>query len=201
MLRDCLVNRSNIRKSGARLFQMVSDVLDFSRIESGEVNLEEVDFDLVALCRQMAERMASRCLENGQVFEAYLPPAEAPYRGDERLIKLALNHLLSNAVKYTNSGSISVNLLQEKGQIEFSVTDTGIGMQKDVLDRIFEPFYTTKDVGEGTGLGLSMVYGFVNRYGGEIILDTRPGEGATFRIVLNTARIGLLLAMILPKRY
>ena len=68
--------------------------------------------------------------------------------------------------------------------VEVMVADTGNGMTQDVYDHVFEPFFTTKGVGKGTGLGLSMVYGFVHRYGGDIALDTAPGEGATFRIYI-----------------
>lgn len=68
--------------------------------------------------------------------------------------------------------------------VEIMVADTGKGMTQDVYDHVFEPFFTTKGVGQGTGLGLSMVYGFVHRYGGDIVLDTAPGEGATFRIYI-----------------
>ena len=72
--------------------------------------------------------------------------------------------------------------------VEIMVADTGKGMTQDVYDHVFEPFFTTKDVGKGTGLGLSMVYGFVQRYGGDILLDTAPGEGAIFRIYIPRAK-------------
>ena len=72
--------------------------------------------------------------------------------------------------------------------IQIVISDTGVGMSQEIYEHVFEPFYTTKDVGKGTGLGLSMVYGFVNRYGGEILLDSKPGEGATFRIYLPRSK-------------
>lgn len=72
--------------------------------------------------------------------------------------------------------------------VQIMVSDTGTGMSQEVYEHVFEPFFTTKDVGTGTGLGLSMVYGFVNRYGGDILLETKPGEGATFRIYLPRSK-------------
>jgi len=68
--------------------------------------------------------------------------------------------------------------------VQIMVSDNGKGMSQEVYEHVFEPFFTTKDVGKGTGLGLAMVYGFVHRYGGDIVLETKPGEGATFRIYL-----------------
>lgn len=72
--------------------------------------------------------------------------------------------------------------------IQIMVSDTGTGMTQEIYEHVFEPFFTTKDVGNGTGLGLSMVYGFVNRYGGDILLETKSGEGATFRIYLPRSK-------------
>jgi signal transduction histidine kinase len=68
--------------------------------------------------------------------------------------------------------------------VELSVTDTGIGMTPDVMARAFEPFFTTKPIGQGTGLGLSQIYGFARQSGGFVRLDSKPGEGATFRLYL-----------------
>lgn len=82
----------------------------------------------------------------------------------------------NNAVAFTN--------ISEGEYIEVMVSDTGQGMTQEVYDHVFEPFFTTKDVGRGTGLGLSMVYGFVHRYGGDILLESKLGVGATFRIYL-----------------
>ena len=72
--------------------------------------------------------------------------------------------------------------------IQIMISDSGKGMSQEVYDHVFEPFFTTKGIGEGTGLGLSMVYGFVRRYGGDILLETKPGQGATFRIYLPRSK-------------
>jgi two-component system sensor histidine kinase HupT/HoxJ len=73
-----------------------------------------------------------------------------------------------------------------RDRVVVSVRDTGKGIPPDVLSRIFEPFYTTKEVGKGTGLGLAITYGIVQEHGGEIIATNHPGGGAVFRIELPT---------------
>jgi len=93
----------------------------------------------------------------------------------------------TNNIVFNKEAAPSGNIVEGE-YVQIVVTDTGVGMSPEVYEHVFEPFYTTKDVGEGTGLGLSMVYGFVNRYGGEIILDTLPGEGSTFRIYLPRSK-------------
>lgn len=89
----------------------------------------------------------------------------------------------SNIVVNEKSAALFSNI-QQGEYIEIMISDNGQGMSQETYEHVFEPFYTTKDVGKGTGLGLSMVYGFVQRYGGDVSLDTKLGEGATFRIYL-----------------
>lgn len=89
----------------------------------------------------------------------------------------------SNSILDTESAALLPNI-SEGNYVQIMVSDTGQGMSEEICEHVFEPFFTTKDVGKGTGLGLSMVYGFVHRYGGDISLDTKLGEGSTFRIYL-----------------
>jgi histidine kinase len=77
---------------------------------------------------------------------------------------------------------IEIRTRQEEGRVIVEVSDTGMCMPAEVQEHIFEPFYTTKETGKGTGLGLSIIYGIVKDYGGEIRVDSREGEGTTFRL-------------------
>ena len=71
--------------------------------------------------------------------------------------------------------------------VSITVTDTGMGMSPDVLTRVLEPFFTTKEIGKGTGLGLSMVYSTIKQMGGDIEIESRPGEGTSVRLILPAA--------------
>jgi PAS domain S-box-containing protein len=173
----------DIRQSGQRLFHTVADVLEFSRIEAGEDSLQEEAFDLVDLCRDMAEHLQARAGETGHEVEAYLPPTEACYVGDERLIKLALNQVLSNALKFTpKGGRISFTVdLNDDGSARISIQDNGIGIPADEIETCFEAFQQAnrglERSHEGSGLGLTLAKRFVELHQGTIALKSNDGSG------------------------
>lgn len=184
----------DIRESGERLLHAVSDVLEFSRLEANEANLDERDFDLVGLCRQMADHCALRCRQGSRVFEGYVPPAEARYSGDERLIRLALNHLLSNALKFTpQGGQIAFTLnLNDDGSAEIVIRDTGVGIPEAEIDSCFEAFVqadpSLSRAHEGAGLGLTLAKRLIELHQGSIALRSAVGQGTTVIITLPAAR-------------
>jgi PAS domain S-box-containing protein len=173
----------DIRKSGQRLFHTVADVLEFSRIEAGEDSLQEEVFDLVGLCRNMAGHLQARAGEIGHEVEAYLPPTEACYLGDEQLIKLALNHVLSNALKFTpKGGRISFTVdLNDDGSARVAIEDNGIGIPADEIESCFDAFQQAnrglERSHEGSGLGLTLAKRFVELHQGTITLQSRVGGG------------------------
>ena len=185
---------ADIRLSGQRLFETVSDVLEFSRIEAEDVELNEEDFDLVGLCRQLAGHLGARCEQSGQVLEAFVPPAEACYKGDERLVKLALNHVLTNAVKFTpEGGKIAFTLnLNEDGSASMIVEDTGIGIAAGEIETCFEAFGQAnrglERSHEGSGLGLTLAKRFVEMHQGTISMTSRVDKGTKVIITLPAAR-------------
>jgi signal transduction histidine kinase len=184
----------DIRKSGQRLFETVSDVLEFSRAETGEVTLSEEDFDLVGLCRHLGGHIKSRCEESGHVVEALVPAAEARYRGDERLLKLALNHVLSNAVKFTpRGGKIVFTLnLNDDGSATITVEDSGIGIAESEIATCLEPFgQANRGLSrshEGSGLGLTLAKRFVELHQGSIALQSKLDVGTKVTITLPASR-------------
>jgi len=184
----------DIKESGQRLFHTVSDVLEFSRIDTGEVTLDEQVFDLVGLCRQMARHLTNRSEETGHVFEAFLPPAEACYFGDERLIKLSLHHVLSNAMKFTPSGrriSFTLNL-NDDGSAKVVVEDEGIGIAENEIEHCFEAFGQAnrglQRTFEGAGLGLTLAKRFLELHQGGISMTSKFDTGTRVIITLPAAR-------------
>jgi len=102
---------------------------------------------------------------------------------DERFMKQALLNLITNArAAMPNGGVLTIATNCTNNEIKISVCDTGIGIKKENLEKIFEPYYTTKDT--GTGLGLTQVYKIIKEHQGEISVDSDPGTGSDFRIIL-----------------
>jgi signal transduction histidine kinase len=121
-------------------------------------------------------------LRNVQIVKDVDP--EARIRGFPGQIDQVLMNLLTNAAQAMGDrgGTIRVSGQSRDAQVLLTVSDDGPGIPADVLPRIFDPFFTTKDVGEGSGLGLSIVHGIVERHGGQIDVDSKPGQGTTFTI-------------------
>ena len=185
---------TDIRESGQRLYHTVADVLEFSRVEIDDVVLQEQDIDLADLCRRIAARMAPRVAEKEQHLKVDLPSAAVPFHGDERLLALALNHVISNAVKFTpQSGSIRLALEgRDGGAAAIVVEDDGIGIEPDRIDSCFDAF-AQADRGldrshEGSGLGLTLAKRFVELHQGTISLRSAPGQGTRVTITLPAAR-------------
>ncbi|MBI2355151.1 MAG: sensor histidine kinase [Deltaproteobacteria bacterium] len=97
-------------------------------------------------------------------------------------------NILLNGIDAAPGGEVAVTLRQRDGGVQASFRDNGCGIAPEHLDRIFDPFFTTKEVGEGTGLGLSVSYGMINGMGGDIEVESRPGEGACFKVFIPGTR-------------
>ena len=172
------------------LSRLISDILDLAKIESGKMLLEEATFDLAELLRTVTDGFAPRAKQQGLDFVAYLSP-EIPTGlcGDAVRLRQVLVNLIGNALKFTPKGKVSVTgeLVRDTGDgvvIQFSVSDTGIGIPLDRQQRIFEPFEqadgsTTRQYG-GTGLGIAIAKEIVRMMGGQIGVASEPGAGSTF---------------------
>ncbi len=184
----------DIRESGERLFGTVSDVLEFSRLDTDEARLEEDDFDLTGLCRGLANDLKERCRHSGHDVVAYVPPAEACYRGDRRLIRLAVSHLLANARKFTPAdGRIVFSLLlSDDGKATITVEDNGIGIAEAEIATCMEAFGQA-DRGlqrayEGAGLGLTLARRFIEMHQGSLDLTSKLGSGTKVTVILPAGR-------------
>lgn len=111
--------------------------------------------------------------------------------GDAQALRQALTNVIVNAYQAMEGrdGALTIETRTDNGDILLVVSDTGPGISNDILPRIFDPFYTTKGVGQGTGLGLSVSHGIVREHGGELTADNRPDGGAIFRMRLPVRRL------------
>jgi signal transduction histidine kinase/ActR/RegA family two-component response regulator/HPt (histidine-containing phosphotransfer) domain-containing protein len=175
-----------LRNSGKALVEIIDSLLDFSRIESGRMEFEQVDFDLVAVATDAAALFQARATERGLHLEVHIDPAVPRLvRGDPLRLGQVLNNLVSNAIKFTPAGGVTVTVKRGPGaRIAFEVADSGIGISALEMTRIFEPFAqadsgTTRRFG-GTGLGLAIVKRLVTQQGGEIGVSSPDERGSRF---------------------
>ena len=177
-------------RAGEALLSVISDILDFSKIEAGKLELDQIDFDLREVvddaCAMVAEAAFSKGLELGSLVDPAIPAA---IRGDDARLRQVLINLVANAVKFTASGEVVMRArLASPEQIRIEVADTGIGITREQQARLWDAFTqadasTTRTYG-GTGLGLTISQKLVERMGGVIGVDSRPGEGSTFWVAL-----------------
>ncbi|MBL8710124.1 MAG: PAS domain S-box protein [Rhodospirillaceae bacterium] len=184
----------DIYESGQLLLQLITDILDMAKLESGRVSLQETELDLptiIAASRRMVEARA----EEGSVrLVVDTAPHLPPMRGGERALKQIVLNLMSNAVKFTPQGgtaTIAVGL-NAAGGVEIKVSDTGIGIPADAIERLFQPFYQvdakiSRRYG-GTGLGLAITKKLVDAHDGQIAVTSTPGAGTTVTVSFPPAR-------------
>lgn len=183
---------SRIQAEVDALTQMAQEMLDLSKIESGQVALELKPIAPEKLLASAAERMRLQAERAGLRLRLDCPPNLPHVQADAPRVEQVLVNLIHNAVKFTRPGG-EVALRAEEGQdvVQFAVADTGIGIPADELPRIFERFYRVDKsrAGGGTGLGLSISRHLVEAHGGRIWAESREGEGSTFCFTLPTRKV------------
>jgi signal transduction histidine kinase len=178
----------DILSSGHHLLSLINDVLDLSKVEAGQVELELAPFSLQEALERGVAMVRERAMQDG-VFVTLAANREADVvSGDERRIRQVIFNLLSNAVKFTpTGGAVDVRATRANGEVSVSVADTGPGIAAEDLRRVFEEFQQTEagiERGEGTGLGLALSKRLVELHGGRIWVDSELGRGSTFVFTL-----------------
>lgn len=170
-----------IQKNSDLLLHLINDILDISRMESGRIKFVWEECDIVELC-QTALTTAEYARRTNAMFQFETPVASLVIKTDAQRLKQVLINLLSNAAKFTPSGSIKLAFFIDKqhNQLEFSVTDTGCGIPADKCDKVFERFEKLNEYSQGTGLGLAISRLIVENLGGKIWADKNYKEGARF---------------------
>ncbi|MEI6172519.1 MAG: PAS domain S-box protein [Bacteroidota bacterium] len=190
----------SITTSADNLLVIINDILDFSKIESGKLDLESIDFSLPALLDQVSTMLSNKAEEKGLKFELHMDGAIAPVlKGDPYRINQILLNLLSNSIKFTDQGSISLICNVEESHtdrqdIELSVADTGIGVDKKYMKKIFQKFSqesvnVARKYG-GTGLGMAITKQLVDLMDGKISIESQKNKGTkvSIRITLPNGR-------------
>jgi len=177
-----------VKKNANHLLELINDLLDISKIEAGRVELSLEEFKLNDVISEVIETVSPAVNEKGLELLTNVPEGIMLY-SDERRIKQVIMNLVSNAVKFTEQGSVKITArVLEEEKLELSVIDTGIGMEKEGLSKLFAPFQQieeslTKQY-EGTGLGLYLSRKLADLLNGEIRVKSEYGRGSEFTFVL-----------------
>ncbi|HLZ74097.1 ATP-binding protein [Phenylobacterium sp.] len=182
-----------LQSSGESLLGILNSLLDLSKIEAGQIELDTHDFDLAETIAAACDPLRVLAEEKGLQFEVDVDPTAAGlWSGDALRVRQVLTNLISNAVKFTHAGAVTVSVEGVADGVRFRVTDTGIGIPEAKLETVFEKFSqadgsTTRRFG-GTGLGLAISRHLVSLMGGILSLESREGEGSTFAFELPLVR-------------
>ncbi len=190
-----VMDRLNLVMSGAtHLRAIITNILDLSKIEAGRMEIINEDFDIMATIREVAE--TTKVLLGAKPVEVLIDSAfhQLPVHFDPIKVKQILTNLTSNAAKFTERGRITLAVLTSGGELIIKVTDTGIGIKKENMERLFTAFSQVGDVTtkrhEGTGLGLTITKNLLHMLGGGISMESEFGSGTAFEVTLplkNTA--------------
>ncbi|WP_298271443.1 ATP-binding protein [Geobacter sp.] len=162
-----------------RVRKIVADLKSFSRVDDAETKLADINE-----CLESTLNIAWNEIKYKATVKKELGDIPAVRCNPQQLNQVFLNLLVNAAHAIEGQGEIGVGTTHEGKWIAIRVSDTGCGIPEEIRGRIFEPFFTTKEVGVGTGLGLSISYDIVRKHGGEISVESEPGNGTTFTVLI-----------------
>ena len=182
------VHVERIRLSAEHLLQLIEEILTFSRIEAGRERVETASVSLHALAQEVTAIIEPLAEKNGLVFTTDVPDEPVTLQTDPRKVRQILLNLLGNAVKFTEEGEIAFSARPDQDDVVFRIHDTGVGIEPEHQERIFEPFWQAETKMHarvsGTGLGLPVTRQLVELLGGKVSVESASGEGTTFTVRL-----------------
>ena len=202
----------NIRHSCRHILNLVNNLMDVYRINETRDTRNEIPFRLGSLLDNISEEYAREAAGQALLFErCHEIVNNITVRGDADKLEQILDNLLTNAIKFTPSGTVRFHTGYAEGRLHVEVGDTGIGMDRETLERVFRPFERAAQEinSEGFGLGLFITKGLVKVLDGNIDVESRPGKGTIFRLTFplpettedpETEEFQVQSAMVLPKR-
>lgn len=182
---------AGIERHARRLLRLIDDLLDLSRIDAGQLRLEVAAVDITSLVTQVIRGYAAVAESRGIHLVIDAPVAINDVWGDLHRLESVLSNLIGNALKFTpHAGAVSVAVRESAGEVCVSVTDTGPGIPPEVLPRVFDRFYQSSDGVRrgGVGIGLALARNLAELHSGHITVESDPGEGSTFTLVLPKGR-------------
>jgi signal transduction histidine kinase/CheY-like chemotaxis protein len=191
---DFIPDLQKIHAAGKHLLGLINEILDLSKIEAGKMDLFLESFDVAGMINEVASTLKPLVDKNGNTLQVHLAPDLGVIHADLTKVRQSLFNLLSNASKFTENGTITLNaepVVKDGARwIVFRVADTGIGMTREQLDKLFQPFVqadasTSRKYG-GTGLGMTITQLFIKMMGGEMSVASELGAGTTFTVLLPT---------------
>ncbi|MDX2031005.1 MAG: response regulator [Blastocatellia bacterium] len=190
---DFVPDLQKINAAGRHLLELINSILDLSKIEAGKMELYLETFEARTLISDVSVVIDPLVAKNGNRLVVHCAPDVGTMRADLTKVRQSLFNLLSNASKFTDGGTITLDVARRGDRVLFRVSDTGIGMTEEQIGKLFQPFTqadasTTRQYG-GTGLGLTITKKFCEMMGGEIRVESQPGRGSVFTIELP-AQIG-----------
>ena len=173
-----------VRRNAALLLKLVGEILDLRKIHAGKMELTLTEFNLADAVRLWTDDFKPLAASREVRIEV-VADGDLTVRADYYKVERICYNLISNALKYNRKGgSVTVEAVRHGGNVEITVADTGVGMPKDVISRVFDKFYRVGGGGSGTGVGLAVVKAFAELHGGRVSVKSAEGEGSEFKVVL-----------------
>jgi signal transduction histidine kinase len=184
-----------INKESHRLTQLINNILDFSRIEAGRKEYRFAPTDVARVVRDVIESYRFQIEQQGFALKVDVQEDLPHVPADEEALGQAIINLVNNAIKYSRaSKTIHIEVRREGSKVLVSVTDTGIGIPRGEQKKIFEKFFRGEDSlvheTKGSGLGLALVRHIMEAHGGAVEVESTPGKGSTFTLVLPVGKSG-----------
>lgn len=190
---ELIPDLKKIQTAGKHLLALINDILDLSKIEAGKMTLHLEEFDLGAMIREAVTTVQPLVDKNRNQLVAHVPEQLKPMRADMLKVRQSLFNLISNACKFTEQGTISIHVCQSfspdnREWLQIEVRDSGIGLNEEQINKLFTEFAQANSTIQrqygGTGLGLALSRNFCRLMGGDITVQSEPGQGSTFTITL-----------------
>jgi two-component system sensor histidine kinase/response regulator len=181
-----------IQSAGKHLLALINDILDLSKIEAGKMGLHLETFDVAQMIEEIVSTVQPAVAKNTNTLQVRVAKNAGKMLADLTKVRQILLNLLSNSCKFTDGGAISLNVdrktMDDRDWLQFQVQDTGIGITAEQKEKLFREFSQAdasiaRKYG-GTGLGLAITHRFIQIMRGTIALDSQPGRGSTFTILL-----------------